>query len=238
MSDEVGTPGLPRHLVRHARRVPEAGAGWDAPAWRAAAEAAVACFRPEGSGHRPRTLLRLLHDGAAIHGIFRVEDRYVRCVHAGHQAQAWRDSCVEIFLQPPGAAGYFAFEFGCGGALRAAWITDHRRTPEGFREFALLTEKEVREIAIAPSLPARVDPERAGPVTWTLGFSLPFALLERRAGRIDPAAGQPWRGNFFKCGDETSHPHWASWAPLPERNFHLPECFGVLEFQAAMEPDV
>jgi len=38
-----------------------------------------------------------------------------------------------------------------------------------------------------------------------------------------------FRGNFFKCGDETSHPHWASWSPISEElNFHRPETFGSI----------
>ena len=41
-----------------------------------------------------------------------------------------------------------------------------------------------------------------------------------------------WRGNAFKCADETSHPHWASWAPIGEAlNFHAPGWFGDLDFE-------
>jgi len=38
------------------------------------------------------------------------------------------------------------------------------------------------------------------------------------------------RANFYKCGNETSHPHWLSWMPLAERNFHDPSSFGQLVF--------
>ncbi|MEW6117215.1 MAG: carbohydrate-binding family 9-like protein, partial [Nitrospirota bacterium] len=40
-----------------------------------------------------------------------------------------------------------------------------------------------------------------------------------------------WRANFYKCGDATSHPHWASWAPVEALNFHLPHCFGTICFE-------
>jgi hypothetical protein len=43
--------------------------------------------------------------------------------------------------------------------------------------------------------------------------------------------GQSWRGNFFKCAEEISHPHWASWSPVDELNFHLPRCFGTIHFE-------
>ena len=44
------------------------------------------------------------------------------------------------------------------------------------------------------------------------------------------AGCQAWRGNLYKCGDRTSHPHWAAWSPVDELNFHLPRCFGTLRF--------
>jgi hypothetical protein len=53
-------------------------------------------------------------------------------------------------------------------------------------------------------------------------------VLERYVGPLAPLAGQVWRGNFYKCGDRTSHPHWAAWSPVDELNFHLPRCFGAL----------
>ena len=81
------------------------------------------------------------------------------------------------------------------------------------------------------SLPALVEPELRDPVEWQLAFYIPLAVLERYLGALGPLGGQSWRANLYKCGDKTSHPHWASWAPLAARNFHLPECFGALDFE-------
>ena len=38
------------------------------------------------------------------------------------------------------------------------------------------------------------------------------------------------RGNFYKCGDKTAHPHFVSWNPVgtPSPDFHRPEFFGEL----------
>lgn len=44
-------------------------------------------------------------------------------------------------------------------------------------------------------------------------------------------SGRIWTANFQKCADETSHPHWVSWMPLPELNFHLPDFFGEIVFR-------
>jgi hypothetical protein len=86
-------------------------------------------------------------------------------------------------------------------------------------------------VEIRSSLPRRVEPEVAEPLTWQLAFWIPRGVLERYVGGLGPLAGQVWRANAYKCGDLTSHPHWASWAPLDGRNFHLPHCFGSLRLE-------
>jgi hypothetical protein len=217
-------------LVRAAPR-PRLEDGWDAAAWARAETLELAHFRAEGSDHRPRTRCRLLHDGAGLAGIFHVEDRYVRSVHERFGDPVYEDSCVELFLQPAPGRGYLNLEMNCGGTLRASHITDNRRVPGGFAAFTPLTEDEGRSVGIRSSLPRRVDPEIAAPLEWQLAFFVPLALLERHVGALGRLAGQSWRANVYKCGDSTSHPHWASWAPLEARNFHLPHCFGTLRFE-------
>jgi hypothetical protein len=218
------------HSVRAARPGPRLEDGWDDPAWAVAEPLEIAHFRPEGSPHRPRTRARLLHDGEGLAGLFRVEDRHVRSVHTRFGDPVYRDSCVEIFLQPKEGRGYLNFEMNAGGALLASHVTDHRRTPEGFAAFRPLSEADGRRVAIRSSLPRVVEPEIERPTEWELAFYVPVALLEAYVGPIGPLGGQEWRANLYKCGDETSHPHWASWSPVDALNFHLPHCFGTLRF--------
>lgn len=217
-------------LLRGAPAPPNLDAPWDAPAWAGAETVELDQHRSEGSGHRPRTRARLLWTPEALCGIFRVDDRWVRCVHTGFGQPVYRDSCVELFLEPPGGVGYWNFEWNAGGAMLASRVTDPTRTPEGLKAAAPLNGAEARSVGIRASLPAIVDPELAGPLTWTLAFALPFRLFAG-AGAAPPSPGDVWRGNLYKCGDATSHPHWVSWAPLPERNFHLPASFGALRFE-------
>jgi len=68
-------------------------------------------------------------------------------------------------------------------------------------------------------------------VTWGVGFCVPVALFEAFTGPLGKLSGQAWRANFYKCGDKTSHPHWASWAPITQPDFHMPDCFGVLTLE-------
>jgi hypothetical protein len=95
-----------------------------------------------------------------------------------------------------------------------------------------LGREQAARVRVRSSLPAVVLPEVSSPLEWQLAFEIPLVVVERYVGKLGPLAGQAWRGNLYKCGDRTSHPHWASWAPLDERNFHLPRCFGTLRFEA------
>ena len=57
-----------------------------------------------------------------------------------------------------------------------------------------------------------------------------FGFAVNALGPLGAVAGQAWRGNFFKCAEDNSHPHWAAWAPVNEFNFHQPACFGTIRF--------
>lgn len=203
---------------------------WDDPAWSSAEILEITDFQSRGSSHRPRTRVRLAHDGEHLHLVFRVEDRWVRSVCRNYQDMVCRDSCVEFFVQPLPDAGYFSFEMNAGGCLLLYYITDPERLPEGgFRAYEKVPSELGRTVQIRSSLPVVVDPEIATPVTWSLSCSIPIALLEHYVGSLSRSSGQSWRGNFFKCGDATSHPHWGMWSPVREGwSFHQPQAFGEL----------
>lgn len=216
---------LPAHLR------PGLQEGWAGNTWRHVPAITIDCFRPESSDHRPRTRVRLVADDQALYGLFRVEDRFVRCIHREFQSPVYKDSCVEFFVQPRPDGGYFNFEFNCGGALLASYITDSRRTADGFAAFQPLAPEEGRRIRVHSSLPHVVEPEITDPLIWELAFAIPLEIMARYAGPVSVAAGEIWYGNFYKCGDETSRPHWVSWSPVERLNFHLPQCFGQLRFE-------
>ena len=199
-------------------------------AWAKAETAEITYFHPESSEHHPPTSVRLLYDAIGIHGLFQVRDRYVRCVRTEYGSEVWKDSCVEFFVQPKVEAGYFNFEFNCGGAFLCSYIVDPTRTLDGFKQFTKVPAEIGRQIQVHASMPRVVEPEIAGPMDWSLQFFIPFTPVEEYVGPLGDLAGQTWRGNFFKCAEDNSHPHWAAWSPVDELNFHLPRCFGTLRF--------
>jgi hypothetical protein len=222
-------PAAVHYTVKRTTHVPELP-DFDSRVWSQAEAAPVDCARPESSDHHPATEARLLYDRTAIYGRFTVQDRYVRCVHTEYQAMVCEDSCVEFFVKPRDNAGYINLEINCGGTMHMSCIVDHHRVPGGFADYSPVPEHIGSAVQVAHSLPAVVDPERTEPTPWRVAFSLPLSVLEEFVGPLGDPAGRQWRGNFYKCGDRTSHPHWLSWSPVSELNFHLPECFGTLYF--------
>jgi hypothetical protein len=188
-----------------------------------AEEGRVEFVRPESSAHHPETRFYMLHDGAVLYVKFCVNDAYVRSVQTEYQGPVYTDSCVEFFIQPVKDKGYFNFEINAGGTLLLTYIEDPTRVPGGFAKFTRVDADWGKQVQIQTSLPRVVEPERAA--DWSLRVRIPFALFAYYTG-ITPE--NEWRGNVYKCGDSTSHPHWMAWSPVSALNFHLPECFGTL----------
>lgn len=218
------------YTIEATTAAPPLNAEWSSPAWNSAATAELEHLRQESSDHRPRVSLRLLHDEEAIYGIYQVHDRYVRVQHKGYQAPVCQDACVEFFFKPPVGEGYFNLEMNAGGAHLFSYVRNFRRCEGGFVDFTPVAPEHGRLVQLRGNMPARVEPEIATPVTWYMQFVLPFAALEPYCGSLAGHRGQgaAWSGNFFKCGDACSHPHWLSWAPISVLNFHLPALFASI----------
>ena len=200
---------------------------FNAPCWQRAEEKKLACVYKESSSHHPDVRVKLLYDNNAVYGMFQVDDRYVRATRLNDQEQVCNDSCVEFFIHPAGSKGYFSLEMNCIGTLLSYFIRNARRTASAFEDYSVLPPEDLALIKRYPSLSAPVEPEITEPVRWTLGFEISMELFTRW-GCTAPQSGDVWRGMFYKCGDETSHPHWLSCAIYPTLNFHQPDYFGEL----------
>ena len=221
----------PSYTIARAAHPPALESGWTSADWREVSPVTVGHFHPCSSIHRPLNEAKVQYSGDGLHVHYRVSDRYVRVTNVGFQAQVYKDSCAEFFVRPGGTGGYLNFEMNAGGSLLVSCIEDWTRTPEGFQRFRSLDDKWNDRISRVHNLPERIDPEFAHPVVWSLQYTIPWSLFIEVTGHGRPTTGDVWTGNFYKCGDETSHPHWAAWSPIGEvLNFHAPECFGQLVF--------
>jgi hypothetical protein len=217
-------------IAKSASPLPLAGK-WDGPCWNKIDAIAIDNFLNGSSDHRPVTQVKAVHDGRSVHILFKVTDRYVRSTRTKFLDDVWNDSCVEWFVQPKEDKGYFNFEVNCGGTLYASYIEDPARINDSLKKFACLTPDLGAMVGIHHSLPSVVDPEITAPLEWTIELAVPLSVLEHYVGPIGPLSGRKWRANFNKCADQTSHPSWATWNPVTERNFHRPREFGVIVFE-------
>lgn len=179
--------------------------------------------------HFPRAEVKIIYDNMAVCVMFRIEDRYVRATATAHQDNVFKDSCVEFFFTPGPdlSKGYFNLEMNCGGTM----LFHFQMQPREDR--IVIPVSECQKIKRMHSLPRLVDPEIEVPVVWSVAYRIPIALLRRYCRVITPAPQALWRVNFYKCADDTSHPHWLTWTPvaLPGPNFHHPQSFGFLNFE-------
>ncbi len=220
------------YRIKKVSQAPALDGAWDSPGWVQAEILEIACVRPESSDHHPKTRCKLVHDGRNIYGMYKVEDRYVRCVAENYNDSVCTDSCVEFFVEPPGGHGYLNFEFSGNGVLLLYHVRDPQRLEKGFKDFNPVSKDDASGVRTASTLPRKVEPEITEPLTWHLAFQVPVSLFESQMKcSYGDLSGQQWRANFYKCGDKTSHPHWISYLPVSALNFHLPQCFGPIEFE-------
>lgn len=207
---------------------PDVISNWERAPWRTSPELVLTHHMGQPPVHRPRTAARLGWDAEAVYVIFRVEDHYVRAVARHNQDSVCTDSCVEFFFVPGEdvANGYFNLEINCGGT-----VLFHYQDAPG-KNRVELPAAALATLTVQHSLPRRVEPEIQEPVTWCVECRIPLAILDAHRPVIRPAPGATWRANLYKCGDNTSHPHWLTWSLVvrPKPAFHVPEQFGRLTF--------
>ena len=174
------------------------------------------CNWPDTFPYSPFCNGRIARTEEALVVDFRVSGLDLRVQNLQDGGCSWEDSCCELFLQAPGDERYCNFEVNPAGKLTAA-----RGTGRGDR--VSLSPEEFASIIRMAEVEGAQD-YSGGVWSWRVILMIPFELLG-----LDPdALPASIRGNIYKCGDKTAHPHFLSWAPIatPTPNFHCPEFFG------------
>ncbi len=214
------------YLIKKSLVPVDISAGWESDIWHRAISLPLNFVLDGSTPPLPATAVKMLYDDEAIHGLFQVHDNYVRAVQTQNQSQVCQDSCVEFFVRTSNETKYFNFEMNCGGTILLYHI-NHCYSGD----YTEVPPEDLEKIRRFHTLPAVVEPEIQEPTVWRLGFTIPIDFFVRYSGINPRLSGQVWHGNFTKCGDHTSHPHWLSWVPLSQHDFHLPDEFGELIFE-------
>lgn len=204
----------------------------------------------------PVTALRLAHTGTMLFVRFEVQGRGLRAMHTHDLEHVNEDSCVEFFVTNADQSRYFNFEFNCIGVCNASHRISksedvHRLTPDELQ--SILRHSSITTSPSSEPLQPLSAPFdlRNGDFCWSITVGIPLSLLNITPAifttpeTLQTAAPDTMsngaltlRGNFYKCGDLTSEPHYLSWAPItfPRPNFHLPAFFGTLILEPIYQP--
>ena len=169
-------------------------------------------YTPDCNGSIARTASHL-----AV--MFHVRGLDLRATQIEDNGRSWEDSCCEFFVTDPYDGTYYNFELTCIGSLLAS----KRKS----RLDSVLREKEDVARVIRHSSLAHEETEISNRIfSWTVAMLIPYDLIGIDRDNVPVSV----RGNFYKCGDLTAHPHFLSWNPIgtPKPDFHRPEYFGEL----------
>ncbi|MBR4756842.1 MAG: hypothetical protein IK076_07865, partial [Bacteroidales bacterium] len=149
--------------------------------------------------------------------IYHVRGLDLRAFALEDNGKSWEDSCCEFFIADPSDGTYYNFELTCIGSLLAA----KRKSRQECTHFK---PSDMERIIRHSSLEHRPWDESGQIFGWTVAMLIPFDLI----GLDGASLPETLRGNFYKCGDLTAHPHFLSWNPVgtPNPDFHRPEFFG------------
>lgn len=169
-------------------------------------------YTPDCNGSIARTASHL-----AV--MFHVRGLDLRATQIEDNGRSWEDSCCEFFVTDPYDGTYYNFELTCIGSL----LSSKRKS----RLDSVLREKEDVARVIRHSSLTHEETEISDRIfSWTVAMLIPYDLIGIDRDNVPVSV----RGNFYKCGDLTAHPHFLSWNPIgtPKPDFHRPEYFGEL----------
>ena len=170
------------------------------------------------TGHTPATHAQLVYlDGFGFVLRMTCEETAPKALYRQYNDPVYTDSCMEFFCDWLGDGRYINMEMNPLGTLLAGIGPGrHGRRP--------ITEFSDGEIFVVKG--------EINPTSWNVIAYIPTELLCRILGvkSIPFGKGYSFRGNFYKCGDNTAIPHYGMWSPVGTEtpDFHRPEYFGTL----------
>jgi len=204
-------------------------ADWNKPQWQNIKEIDINNRMGDKPLFTPTVKAKMMYDNENLYLIFHVNDRYVRCRVTDYNGPVYEEPAVEFFFSPDPAFPdrYFNLEINCGGTPLMHYNDFSAKTHNP------LELEDIYKVEIAHSLPRVVDPEITEPVTWTIEYKIPLAMLEKYSKIIYPKPGISWLANFYKIAEKGTNIHFLTWSVVdnPEPDFHLPRFFGNIKFE-------
>lgn len=173
--------------------------------------------------YRPDLKFRIGHVNNEIWLRYYVKEKNILAMETQTNGDVYKDSTVEFFISMDGK-NYYNFEFNCIGTIHIGYGPGrNNRTP--------ITPEIAEKIEIQSTLGNQPFAEKQGDFEWEMMIRIPLISFE--FDQIKSLSGLQASANFYKCGDETSDPHFVTWNPIKTVNpdYHCPEYFGKVEFE-------
>jgi hypothetical protein len=173
------------------------------------------------NNYNPEVKFSISRNNSLLHLKYYVNEKYIRALVTEPNGPVHTDSCVEFFCAPDNNNYYYNFEFNCIGTMHLAYGNSRH----GRKKAPLSVLEDIR---VNASLGNKPFPEKEGVFIWSLYITIPIHCFFRH--KIKSFEEQTMTGNFYKCGDKLTRPHYLSWNPVrtEKPDFHRPEFFGKL----------
>lgn len=172
---------------------------------------------------KPDVAFRIAHSDTILYIQYEVRENELLALTENDNGAVWKDSCVEFFVSFNGT-DYYNLEFNCvGKVLVGCHITDQKT------EYA--AADTLSHIDRFSTLGSDIIEAIKGDHNWMLTVAIPITTFWKN--NLNTYNGLKAYGNFYKCGDNLSTPHFLSWSPIetPSPSFHQPRFFGQLVFE-------
>lgn len=185
------------------------------PSWDIVPEGRLEFSNWESQIHYETAFSLCFVRGEGIYLRMHTNETDIRAVNTARDENIWEDSCMEFFLCPfPHREEYLNFEMNSKGA----WLCQFGKGKLDRVFLSSLTDREA-------DVKASVTDEG-----WSLELFVPSELISEAFGEEFTAEAAVLKGNFYKCGDLTSRPHYDSYAKMTTLppGFHNPDCFAQI----------
>lgn len=154
---------------------------------------------------------------------FHVNEDVIRATFTLDNQPVFRDSCVELFIDPSGDGTYYNFEFNALGTLLLGFGVSRHDREIALPEITNLVKRQSSLGTVAFDYLRNKSP-------WHLTVIIPYTSFFHHT--ILSLEGKVIRGNLQKCGDDLPVPHYLTWNPIPtpHPDYHKPEYFGIFDF--------
>ena len=185
---------------------------------------AIDCLNwPDEFPEKPTVRFKVVRivDGLLIK--FYVEEKYTSATLTCDNQPVYKDSCVELFIDPSSDGTYYNFEFNAIGTLLLGFGTNRHHREKALPEIT----KQIKRFSSLGTLPFN---SIINCDAWDLTVMIPYSAFWKHTVRS--LEEKSIKANFQKCGDDLVVPHYLTWNPIPtlHPDYHLPEFFGILEF--------